>query len=143
MIYLGFVLLVGFQSTDKIVSNSWSLAYYAGLFGLQVFSQLSLAFLLGLLFRRAFIAMSVYLFYMLIFENILVGIFKWKANDIGRFLPLEVSDRLTPAPAFFGQIDEKAYNYSLGLVHQHVWLTIIYTILFWVLAFRLFEKRDL
>ena len=142
-VYLAVVLAIGYINTEVVQPNAWKLSYYAGLFGLQVFSQLSLAFLLGLILRRAFIALGIFIFYMLILENMLVGILKWKANDAGRFLFLEVSDRLTPAPAFFGQLDEVAYKHSLDLVNEHVWLTILYTIVFWVIAFRIYEKRDL
>jgi ABC-type transport system involved in multi-copper enzyme maturation permease subunit len=143
MIYVAFVLVVGYITTDHINASSWKMAHYTALFGLQVFSQLSLAFLLGLILRRAFIALGIFIFYMLIFENILVGILRWKANDAGRFLFLEVSDRLTPAPAFFGQLDTAAYTKSLEQINTQVWITIIYTILFWVAAFRIYEKRDL
>jgi ABC-2 type transport system permease protein len=143
LIYVVVVLIIGSINTEVMQPNAWKLSYYAGLFGLQVFSQLSLAFLLGLIMRRAFIALGIFIFYMLILENMLVGILKWKANDAGRFLFLEVSDRLTPAPAFIGQLDEAAYKHSLELVNQHVWITLVYTAIFWVLAFRIYEKRDL
>lgn len=143
LFYIGVVLVFGFMNTEVLQPNAWKNSYYIVLFGLQVFSQLSIAFLLGLLLRRAFIALGIFLFYMMVFENILVGIMKWKLNDWGRFLPLEASDRLTPAPAFVGQIDQNSYNISLGLVNQQVIITLIYTILCWVLAYRIFEKRDL
>ena len=142
-IYLVFIFLIGFFASSDIKADSFNLVYYAGLFGLQVFSQLSLAFLLGLLMRRAFIALGIFIFYMLIFENILVGIFKLKANDAGRFLLLEVSDRLTPVPEFIGRINEAGYLKSLDMINEHVFITIIYTFIFWLLAFWVYKKRDL
>lgn len=141
--YVGVVIVIGFMNTEILQPNAWDLAYYTGLFGLQVFSQLSLAFLIGLLLRRAFIALGIFLFYMMMFENILVALFRLNLKDAGRFLFLEVSDRLLPTPAFLGQLDKEAYRKSLSLIQEHVWLTLIYTIVFWVIAFRVYEKRDL
>ncbi len=143
LLYLVVTLIIGFTNTDKTVTNSWKLANYTGLFGLQVFSQLSFAFLLGLLIRRAFIALGIFIFYMMIVEQIGVGILKRFVHDIGRFLPLEVSDRITPVPAFLGRLDEKVYKLSLALVNEHVIYTILYTIVFWGLCFWVYKKRDL
>lgn len=140
---LAVTLLIGFYNTTGVNADSWKLAYYAGLFGLQVFSQLSFAFLLGMLIRRAFIALGIFIFYMLILENIIMGILKKYANDAGRFLPLEVSDRLTPVPAFLGRLNEEVYQRSLSLVQQHVWFTLLYTAVFWGLCYWIYKKRDL
>jgi ABC-type transport system involved in multi-copper enzyme maturation permease subunit len=136
-------LIIGFANTNPVVADSWKLVNYTGYFALQVFSQLSFAFLLGLLIRRAFIALGIFIFYMLIIEQIAVGIAKRYLHDAGRFLFLEVSDRITTVPAFIGRLDEKSYKASLALVNEHVWLTLLYTFLFWVFCFWLYKKRDL
>lgn len=136
-------LFIGFYNTTQVDAASWKLAYYSGLFGLQVFSQLSFAFLLGMLIRRAFIALGIFMFYMLILENIIMGLMKQFANDWGRFLPLEVSDRITPVPAFLGRLNEAGYQRSLDLVQQHVALTVLYTALFWAICYWMHKKRDL
>jgi hypothetical protein len=112
------------------------------MFFLQTFSQLSLAFLIALLTRKAFIALGVFLFYK-IAEKILVGFATWKANDIGRFLPLEISNRLIPVPAFLGRFDEKSYKRNLDLINQHLALTIALIILTWGICFWINKKRDL
>ena len=140
---LAVTLVIGFVNTPTTNAQSWSFFKYTGLFALQVFSQLSFAFLLGLVIRRAFIALGVFIFYKIILENIAVGILGKFAKDIGRFLPTEVSDRLTPVPAFLGKLDGDSYAKTLGLLNQHVLLSIAYLLIFWGLVFWIYKKRDL
>ncbi|HMO33612.1 MAG TPA: ABC transporter permease subunit [Lacibacter sp.] len=136
-------LVIGYLNKEAGTEPYWKLAHYTALFGLQVFSQLSFAFLLGLLIRRAFIALGVFIFYMMILEQIAMGLLKQFARDAGRFLPLEVSDRITPVPAFLGRLNEKVYEKSLQLVNEHVWYTLLYTGVFWLLCLWIYKKRDL
>jgi hypothetical protein len=113
------------------------------LIALQAFAQLSIAFLIAFLVRKAFVALGIFLFYFIILEPIAVGIAKVKANDIGRFLPLEISDRLIPVPAFFGRFDETAYKASLAVVNTYIIYTIILTSVVWLLCYHINSKRDL
>lgn len=137
-------LFIGYLNLSEAAEEGrWALSYYIALFGLQVFSQLSFAFLIGLLLRRSFLSLSVFIFYGFVLEPILTGLARWKLNDAGRFLLLEVSDRLTPVPAFLGRFDEAAYQRTLGMVNEHVLLTLAYTLMFWFIAFFVFYKRDL
>jgi ABC-type transport system involved in multi-copper enzyme maturation permease subunit len=142
-LYLTITLVIGFINTPVTNPESWKLVNYTGLFALQVFSQLSFAFLLGLLIRRAFIALGIFIFYKIILENIASGIMGRYAKDTGRFLFTEVSDRLTPVPAFLGKLDKDAYAKTLGLINQHVLLSIAYLIVYWALVFWVYKKRDL
>lgn len=119
---------------------------YIPLFLLQTFSQLSIAFLLGYLIKKAFIALGIFVFYYLIIENIASTYARFKMNDIGRFLPFEMSDRLLPSPAFFGRFgkDAKAgYDRALGLVPEHVVYTILLTTAIWLICYAVHRKRDL
>ena len=50
-------LVTGFTNQERLLTDNWSMAYYIGLFALQTFSQLSLAFLIGFLVRKSFIAL--------------------------------------------------------------------------------------
>ena len=130
------------QSTE---GSKTELIYYIGLFGLQTFSQLSIAFLVGLLVRKSFIALAIFLFYGLIFEPILVNLLKYKLGktDIGRFFPLEISDRIIPPPSFLSRFNEDIYKEALAAVQPHIGYTVLLIALTWFLAFRLFLKRDL
>ncbi len=143
LLYLVVTLVIGFVNNPKTDTNSWKLVHYTGLFALQVFSQLSFAFLLGLLIKRAFIALGIFIFYKLILENIAVGFLSAYGKNAGRFLFTEVSDQLTPLPAFLGRIDKVAYDKTLGMINQHILLSAAYTIIFWVLVFWVYKKRDL
>ena len=143
ILYFAVSLVAGLTNQERLIQDTWGEAYYIGLFALQTFAQLSIAFLIGFLVRKAFIALGVFLFYYLIFEPILVGLLRVKANDIGRYMPLEISDRMIPVPAFLGKIDKEAYEKSLGAVQQHVLLTVILTALVWAVCYRINNRRDL
>jgi len=143
LLYIILCVIIGFTNADANSGDTWSMAYYAGLFALQTFAQLSLAFLIGFLVRKAFMALGIFLFYFLILEPILVTVLKYKANDIGRFLPLTVSNRLIPLPAFLGKIDVESYHKSLDAIKYHVGYTIILLGIIWLICFRINNKRDL
>ncbi|MCZ2459767.1 MAG: ABC transporter permease [Chitinophagales bacterium] len=130
-------------TNEETSSDIFGMAYYIGLFALQTFSQLSIAFLAGFLLKKAFIALGIFLFYFIVLEPTLVGFAKWKADDIGRFLPLEISDRLIPVPAFLGKIDKDAYAKALDAIGIHILYTILLTIAIWWICFRMNNRRDL
>jgi ABC-2 type transport system permease protein len=121
----------------------WGQTKYIWLFFLQSFSQLSLAFLIAFLTKRAFIALGVFIFYFVILENIMVGLAKWKLHDIGKYLPFEISDRIIPVPAFLGKFDVDRYNAALAEVNIHVFYTFLLIILTWFICFRINSRRDL
>ncbi|MEN9950539.1 MAG: hypothetical protein RLY85_1291 [Bacteroidota bacterium] len=146
--YVAVASTLGFIATKEI--NGAVLdekANFIPLFSLQLFSQLSVAFLLGLLIRKAFIAYGIFIFYTFIVENILVGIFKLKAKtlgyDYGHFLPFEISDRLIPVPPAIGKFNEVDYKMAMASIEQHVYYSLILTILVWFMAFYIYKKRDL
>jgi len=143
VLYFIVSLIMGFANSADGSGNIFRLFYYTGLFALQTFAQLSVAFFVGFLVKKAFIALGVFLFYYIILEPILVNVAKVKANDIGRFLPLEISDRLIPVPAFLGKIDRKAYDASLQAIGPHIFYTVIITALIWLFCFRIINRRDL
>lgn len=136
----------GFYS-DPDNLNRWAeQLQYIPLFLIQTFAQLTIAFLLGFLIKKAFIALGVFLFYDLILEKIAVGYLRFKANDIGRFLPLEISNRIIPWPSFtnrFGKDAKDWYDKSLTLIPEFLILTIILTSAIWVLCYYLNKRRDL
>jgi ABC-type transport system involved in multi-copper enzyme maturation permease subunit len=144
LLYAIIAFVIGFvASPQPLVKDAFSEVKYIGLFALQSFSQLSIAFFIGFLIRRSFIALSVFVFYFIILENFAVAILKVKANDIGKYLPLEISDRLIPIPRFIGRLDEKQYAQWLSEINTHVWYTIILTAAIWGLCYYINKKRDL
>ena len=142
-LYTIVTLTIGFINTGADVKDKFQLAYYIGLFALQVFAQLSFAFLLGLLIKRAVIALGVFIFFKIILEKIGAALLDKFAHETGRFLFTESSDRLTPLPAFLGKLDKAVYDKSLSLINQHVFITVAYLLVFWGLVFWVYKKRDL
>jgi len=143
ILYTIVSLVTGFANQTRLIQNPWDQAHYIGLFGLQTFAQLSIAFLIGFLIRKAFLALGIFLFYFIILENLIVGLFKWKNIAVGNYLPLEISDKLIPPPGFIRMMDPDSYQKSLDAISLHVFLTIILTTIIWVICYRINNKRDL
>ncbi len=142
-IYFVISIIMGISNTKAEGIKIWPQFHYVFLFALQTFSQLSIAFLVGILVRKSFIALSIFIFYFIILEPILVGLLKFKAHDAGRFLPLEVSDRLIPVPAFLGKLDADSYQKSLDAVQPHILYTFICLAITWSICMYVYKKRDL
>ena len=142
ILYVAVSLIIGITNSTG-ANDIWRFSYYAALFALQTIAQLSIAFLIGFLVKRAFIALGIFIFYFIILENILVGLAKNYANDIGRFLPIEISDRLIPVPAFLGKFDQASYDKAVGYIIPHIFYTILLTSAIWLICFRINQKRDL
>ncbi len=143
LLYAVVSYITGVTNQERLIQDTWGQIKYVGLFGLQTFAQLSIAFLMGFLIRKAFLALGLFLFYYIILENIIIGFFEWKGSDLGKYMPLEISDRMIPKPAFWGKLDVEAYNESLRVIPQHVILTVIITAIIWGICYRLNNRRDL
>ena len=143
-LYAIVALATGMANTNDPKASYWGLSYYIGLFGLSAFSQLSIAFLIGMLVRKSFIALAIFAFYGIILEPIAVKFIQFKLNGgWGEYLPLEMSKLLLPKPAFLGKINEEAWKADLANVQPHVWLTIGLCIVTWAICYYIFQKRDL
>lgn len=143
ILYAVVSLVTGLSTQTRLIQDTWSQSYYIGLFGLQTFAQLSIAFLVGFIVRKAFLALGIFLFYFIILENLIVGLFKWKQSEIAHYMPLEISDRLIPPPGFFRLVDPESYQKSLDAIQLHIILTIILTAIIWLICYRINSRRDL
>lgn len=144
ILYFAVSMASGFANQTRLIRDTWGSSQYIGLFALQTFAQLSIAFLIGFLIRKAFLALGIFLFYYIIFEPIIVGLLKVYGKDMGRFMPLETSDRIIPVPAFLGKLETKEnYQKALDAIQQHVILTVIITAVIWFICYRINSRRDL
>ncbi len=146
--YLAVACFIGILATKEMSGvNVFEKVHYIGLFSLQVFCQLSMAFLLGLLIRKAFIAYGIYIFYSFILENILSGFCRLKSKkwgvDYGHYLPFEISDRLIPLPPSIGKFNAADNQLAIAAINNHVVYTLLLTAFVWLLSFYIFKKRDL
>src|SRR5437762_4254449 len=78
LLYITITLIINFTNPANPFASAWDQSYYIGLFSLQTFAQLSIAFLVGYLVRKAFISLGIFVFYFLILENVLVGWLSYK-----------------------------------------------------------------
>ncbi|RYZ22846.1 MAG: hypothetical protein EOO16_07420 [Chitinophagaceae bacterium] len=142
VLYALTAFMIGSINTKGANVNPWTGSHYIGLFFLQVFAQLSLAMLVALLVRKAFIALGIFMFYYFPLEPAIVGISKEKWNVKLEFMPLEVSDRLIPFPRWFTR-DEAHWKEIVAQSSSHIGYTLIMLLIVWTLCFLIIKKRDL
>ncbi|TCJ17850.1 hypothetical protein EPD60_06605 [Flaviaesturariibacter flavus] len=140
LLYAATAFAIGSINTPGV--NPWEGSRYIGLFFLQVFAQLSLALLVALVVRKAFIALGVFMFYYFPLEPAIVGISREKWGVKLEFMPLEVSDRLIPYPRWFTR-DEAHWKEIVAQSNSHIGYTLIFLLIVWTLCFWIIKKRDL
>jgi len=144
--YLLTAGIFGLVVKDENTTSSWTEQIkYIPLFMLQTFAQLTLAFLLGFLVKKAFIALGLFLFWFLVVENMLRGLFHWLklSEDLYHYLPLGISNRLIPFPQAIGKLDADGYAKALAQINPHIAYTVVLTAAIWWLCFSVYKKRDL
>jgi ABC-2 type transport system permease protein len=141
-LYTATAFAIGTVNTGDASSNVWEGSRFIPLFFLLVFSQLSIALLIALVVRRAFIALGVFMFYYFPLEPWLVHMGREYAGGAGEFLPLEISDRLIPFPRWFTR-NEAEWKLTVAQSDIHILYTIILIAVTWGLCFWINKKRDL
>jgi len=142
VLYIIAVMIIGGLNSGMSDIGFAEGAKYTGLFFLQALSQLSIALLIALLVRRAFITLGIFLFYYFPLEPFLVAMSKRHGNGIGEYLPLEISDRLIPFPRWFIR-DENEWKAVVAQSNVHVWYTLLLLGVTWGICFWVNKKRDL
>ena len=137
-------LWIGHLATDpnekvQQFENVQQLAY----FFMEALSYIMFSFLLSVLIKRAGLVMGLFFLYSMIGEQIIVVVLQRYAEDAGRFLPLETSDRLILNP--FSRIymvpkEIEAWKAKLPL---YITVTIGYFIAYCALCIWYFRKKDL
>ncbi|MEO6916250.1 MAG: ABC transporter permease [Chitinophagaceae bacterium] len=114
-----------------------------GYFYIEATSYLMLAFLLSILIKRAGLVLGIFFLYSIILEEIFVGLARRYANNIGRFLPLETTDQLTPSP--FSRLLKTADDISgwEKLLPVFLSLSLVYFIAYIVFSVYSFRTKDL
>ena len=144
LMYIATAAGYGFTIKDESTTGVWTdQIQYIPLFFIQTFSQLSIAFLLGFLIKKSFIALGLFVFYAIVLENIIAGYLNLKDIPLSRFLPLEISDKIIPGPSFLGKFNEAKYTQSLALINQQVIYSILLTAAVWAFCYWHYNKRDL
>jgi hypothetical protein len=142
ILYIITSIVIGTVNAGDEAANVFAGSKYIGLFWLQQFSQLSIALLIALLVKKAFLALGIFLFYFFPLEPILVAVLKKWANGIGEYLPLEISDRLIPFPRWIVG-DEKEWKAMVEQSNIHILYTILLLGVVWSTCFIINKKRDL
>lgn len=140
-----YVFLIGaiFGLSQGKGLDLYSNIHFVGLYFVQTLCYFGLAFFLAILLRRP--ALSIILFYGIIFFEAIVGIFI--PNSVYAYLPLNNFSKLTPLP-FFDQILKKAAeNSTEKLYFLDLWQVVLVSlgymfILYAIALFRL-NRKDL
>ncbi len=143
ILYAVIAYITGTINQERLFNETWDQVHYIGLFALQTFAQLSIAFLLGFLIKKAFLALGIFLFYFMVVENIVVGYLSHIKSPVAAYFPFEISDRMIPPPAFWGKMNLETYNKSMEAIPRHIILTIILTAIIWLICYRINSRRDL
>jgi ABC-2 type transport system permease protein len=121
----------------------WTGFRFIPFYFVQMLSYSMIAFLLALLIKRAGLAISVFLIYMLV-ENIVVAVLRnaYKLNGAD-FLPEEVTDRLIPQPYLKPLISPAEAARWEHLLPVYLVVGAVYLLLYCLVAGRSFLKNDL
>lgn len=142
LLYAITAFAIGSVNARNADTSAWQGSKYIGLFFLQVFSQLSIALLIAFLVRKAFVALGIFLFYYFPLEPVLVKQANDRANGIGEYFPLEISDRLIPYPRWFIR-DDTEWQKLLAQSNSHIVYTLLLLTATWGICFWINAKRDL
>ncbi len=154
---LVLVVLFGVFATPVLSSTGSVLAgfRYVLVLLVQVLGYLALAFLLISLIRNIALSIVIYLLYFVLIEPF---IRLFMSDGMARFMPVKVISNLTPMPDFLGIMARQfntgnqlksdtlnsissiqAESLSLGL---NVSVALFYTVVFFVLSYIIFKRRD-
>ncbi|HEX6431039.1 MAG TPA: ABC transporter permease subunit [Niastella sp.] len=132
-------MLFGFMQGDAPFSfEGFS---YIGYFFLQAMSYIMVALLMGVLFKRGGLAIGVFFAYTLILEQIIVLLLNRYANYMGRYMPLETTDMLTPFPHIqrvMNKLLSNTPNYSAIFI-----VALVYLAAYLFFTVRKFQTDDL
>jgi hypothetical protein len=147
MVYVAIALLIGFTNEEEATGGIWGKANYIYLVMLQLFAQLSLAFLVAFFLRRAFIALGIFVFYYFAEQFGAAYLNAKYDSGIEKFFPIEVSDRLIWPPPFIGKTanqDGGGGWYAEAVNHNyHILYTLVFLLITWGICFYFNKKRDL
>jgi ABC-type transport system involved in multi-copper enzyme maturation permease subunit len=74
---------------------------YIGYFFLQGLSYIMAALLLAVLIKRGGLAIGIYFLYTVVIENVIKSVLNHYFDNIGKYMPLQSTDELIPAPVLY------------------------------------------
>jgi ABC-2 type transport system permease protein len=119
-------------STDKMI--------YIVYFFIQALSYNMVALLITTLVKRGGLAIGIYFLYAVVIENVLKLVLNYYFDTVGKYLPLQSTDELIPAPVFENIQKEltKPVNYTLLYI-----MVVLYLCAYFYFTAKKFETDDL
>lgn len=146
--YVIVALAIGYTYTEVVVTERvWLYPELIPRFFLMAFAYMNFAFMLGILIRRSGLALFLYFIYALCIEMILrwwlhAKLFGY-SNIYKNYYPLNAFEDLVPFPIVqMIPKHEETMNFFLSPT-EAVLLSIGYTVLFLMISYRIFLKKDL
>jgi ABC-2 type transport system permease protein len=134
-----FLTAVSFGLLQKEAFSTTNIQF-VGYYFLQALSYGMFALLLGVIFKRAGLALGIFFLYSLVIENFMGGILNYFTKTYGRYLPLESVDSLIPFPLLKemqGMVVQPIHYPSLLVT------AAIYLFLYYFVSNRKFTTDDL
>ena len=140
---------IGIWFTDDwdiafIFDNEWAILR----FFLMCLGYLSFAGLLAVLLKKSGLAIFIYMSYAIIIEPLLKALLRWKdfiPGEFANYLPLNAMEDLMPMPFYqYAEMIPGDFDFEFLLSHKSAIITsVIFILLFVLLGYRVFMKRDL
>lgn len=137
---LVLLMAMGFGLAEGESSFSFTNIGFIGNFFIQAVSYTSVALLVGLLLKRAGIAIGLFFLYAVVLENMLSGILNKYAHPAGYFLPLESTDALVPFPFLRNLVNQ--YIHRPPAIALTI-TALVYLALYFIICKKKFETQDL
>jgi hypothetical protein len=124
------------------LSSLFSEFYQVGYFFMLCVDYLGFALFISLWIKRSGLAISLFLLYDLILENILKFFINWKLDyKVGNFLPLQASDELLPFPMLKMAQNFMPNPHPISMT-TYLMVTIVWCLIYYFAGRRMLLSRD-
>jgi len=151
LLVFGTIMAFGYSNLkpgEKV--SIWEGSRYLWFFFIEALSYLMVALVISILIKRAGLAMGIFFLYAIVLEQIAVQLLRRYINeksyfsDLGKFLPLETTDRLIPQPflrRFLSSSDQaRAWKHDLPFF---IGVSTFYLLVYVFICHWKFKKNDL
>jgi ABC-2 type transport system permease protein len=113
---------------------------YIGYFFIQALSYIMVALLISVLVKRGALAIGIYFLYTVVIENVIKSVLNHYFNNIGKYMPLQSTDELIPAPI----LDKLKTPFTTPPDYPSLFIVVVlYLAAYFICTAVKFEKDDL
>ncbi len=149
LFYIILSLIVGFSNGEGVsLTVAFDNSYAIPKFFLMSFSYLNFALFLAFIFRKAGIAVFLYLTYVMIIEMILRWVVHFKVDNSKfiNYYPMNATEDLMPMPflKYADFMNNKEIEFPILLSDKEAFvITAVYAVIFLATSYYTFKRRDI